>query len=237
MPQTYIHTVGLDFSAAERQAQQFSTKLNSYFKNINAFSGGGVDRPLGKLSANAQEFEKSMAAANARVLAFGASVSVIYGVQRAFTEMVKAGIEVEKQLTDINVILNASGANLEKFGNNLFDIARNTGQSFRDVASAATEFARQGLGMEETLKRTNDALVLTRLSGIGARESVEALTATINSFSKAALDSTEVVSKFAAVDAAFAISAGDLAKATESSAAEKPLNQKRGFARLFSFSK
>ena len=215
MAAPFVVPVNLDFSAGERQALQFSQKLNSYFKPISIFNTGGFDRPLGKLSDNALEFEKSMKAANARVLAFGASVGVIYGVQRAFSEMVKSAISVEKQLTDINVILNASQDNLSKFSDSLFNIARNTGQSFKDVATAATEFARQGLGMQETLKRTNDALVLTRLSGINAADAVEALTATINSFSKSALDSTEVVNKFAAVDAAFAISAGDLAEAVK----------------------
>ena len=45
-------------------------------------------------------------------------------------------------------------------------LARSTGQSFTDVAEAATELARQGLNVSETLQRTSDALILTRLSGM-----------------------------------------------------------------------
>ena len=44
----------------------------------------------------------------------------------------------------------------------LFKVARNTSQSL-ETATAALEFSRQGLSMEETLRRTNGALVLTRL--------------------------------------------------------------------------
>ena len=60
-----------------------------------------------------------------------------------------------------------------------------------------------------------------------AAQSVDALTAALNSFSRAAMDSTTFVSKLAAVDAAFAVSSADLAKAIQrvgSSAQEAGLN-------------
>lgn len=120
---------------------------------------------------------------------------------------------MKKKLTDINVLLGLSASTLQKFGDSLFGVAKNTAQSFSDVADAATELARQGLGIEETLKRTNAALILTRLSGLDAKSSVEALTATLNSFSGSALDAVEVVNKLANVDAAFAVSSADLANA------------------------
>jgi TP901 family phage tail tape measure protein len=173
----------------------------------------GFSQPLGKITGQLGEFEKSLAASNARVIAFGASAGAIYAVQKAFNETIKSVIEVEKALTDINVILNVSEKSLSQFGNRLFDIAKNTGLSFAEVAKSATEFSRQGLSLEDTLKRTSDALILTRLSGLDTVSSVEALTAAINSFSSSALNSTEIVNKLAAVDASFAVSSADLAEA------------------------
>jgi TP901 family phage tail tape measure protein len=173
----------------------------------------GFSQPLGKISGQLGEFEKSLAASNARVIAFGASAGAIYAIKKAFDETIRSVIEVEKSLTDINVILNVSQKNLASFGNNLFDIAKNTGASFAEVAKAATEFSRQGLGIEDTLKRTSDALILTRLSGLSTVDSVEALTAAVNSFTSSAITSTEVVNKLAAVDAGFAVSSADLAEA------------------------
>ena len=46
-----------------------------------------------------------------------------------------------------------------------------------------------------------------------AAEAVNALTAAINTFNKAGLDSTTIINKLANVDAAFAVSSDDLAKA------------------------
>jgi len=201
--------VGADTRPLERDIQ---TALNKDFK-LKGLNEKAFTQPLGRITGAANEFQKSLEASNARVIAFGASAGAIFAVQRAFGDLIRSTIDVEKSLTDINVILNASTSTLQKFGSELFDVAKSTGQSFQIAASAATEFARQGLGVEETLKRTRDALILTRLSGLDVNSSLEALTATINSFNKEALDSTTIINKLANVDAAFAVSSADLAEA------------------------
>jgi len=202
-------SVGADTRQLERDIQG---ALSRDFK-LKGLNEKAFTQPLGRITGSANEFQKSLDASNARVIAFGASAGLIFTVEKAFTSLVKSTIDVQKSLTDINVILNASAGTLDKFGNSLFDIAKNTGQSFDVVAVAATELSRQGLGLEETLRRTQDALILTRLSGLDTASAVEALTATINSFNKAGLDSTTIINKLANVDAAFAVSSGDLAEA------------------------
>ena len=203
--------ITLDIGGNTRQLDRDIQKTVNKVYNINLKSKG--DQPLGRITGKVNEFNKSLDASNARVIAFGASAGIIFGVERAFTALVSSTIEVQKSLQDINVILNVSAQNLQKFGGELFSIARNTGQSFQEVAKAATEFSRQGLGVEETLKRTNEALILSRLSGLDAAKSVESLTAAVNSFASQAVTATEVVNKFATVDAAFAVSSADLADA------------------------
>lgn len=212
MPESLILGSRLDTTGALRDAQRFARAIPPVNLKINEAS---FSRPLGKITGQASEFNKSLEASNARVIAFGASAGLIFVVRNAFAALLRSTIEVEKALTDINVIFQRSNESLNKFSGELFNVAKNTGQSFKTVATAATELARQGLGVEETLKRTRDALILTRLSGLEAADSVEALTATLNSFSRQALDSTEIVNKFAAVDAQFAVSSRDLAEATK----------------------
>lgn len=180
---------------------------------LNVKFGGGLGASgLGQISRDFQQFDKSLLSANARVLAFGASAGIVLGVQRAFSQLVKEMVSVDKTFRDINVILNLSNKNFTAFGAQLFDVARNTGQSFKSIGEGATELARQGLSATETLKRLKDAAVLARLSGLSLSDSVETITASINSFSKSLLDSTILVSKFAAVDAQFSVSSKDLAE-------------------------
>ena len=170
-------------------------------------------QPLGRMSAKANEFTKSLEASNARVIAFGASAAIIGGVTTSFAQLFIQAQKVEKILTDINVVLGTTANNLQKFGDNLFKVARNTSQALEVAAEAALEFSRQGLSMEETLKRTNDALILTRLTGIKAADAVKGLTAAVNGFADAGLSTTQIINKLAAVDVKFAVSADDLINA------------------------
>ena len=200
------------------QAQQALKNLERTFERLGRTSSKNL-RPLGEglsaATANASEFEKSLTAANARVIAFGASAGLIVKMQQAFGELVKSTIEVEKSLKDINVILGATDKGLRQFSAGMFKIAKDTGQAFETVAAAATELSRQGLSAEKTLQRTKDAMILARLAGMDAVGAVEALTATLNTFNQSGLDSTKVVNKLAKVDAAFAVSSQDLAQALQ----------------------
>lgn len=194
-----------DITGALRKVEQLSSKGGLLSKSYT--------QPLGKITGAVGEFEKSLEASNARVIAFGASAGIIYNVTRSIEGMVRSAVQLEHKLAEINVILMASTQGLKTFGNELFSIAKNTGQTFEAVSDSALEFARQGLAVEETLKRTSDAMILTRLSGLDVQSSVEAVTATINSFNQTVITSTALVNKLANVDAAFAVSSADLAKA------------------------
>ena len=204
-----IITVGGETSQLERDIQRAFSKD---FKLTN-FDAKSFSPALGKIKGQLGEFEKSLEASNARVVAFGASAGSIYLLTDAFKSMVQSTINVEKTLADINSVINASEKDIKSFGNTIFDIANKTSQSFETAAEAALEFSRQGLGLEQTAKRTAAALMLARLSGLSAASSVEALTAAVNSFSSAGLDATQVVNKLAAVDAKYAVSSADLAEA------------------------
>jgi TP901 family phage tail tape measure protein len=206
--------ISVDVSGNTAKLQQQINQVARKPIVVDVTAGGrGASQPLGRLTGQITEIDKSLAAANARVIAFGAAAGTIFALENAVSSLFKTFVDTEKKLQDINVILNLTDKNLASFGSSLFDIAGNTAQSFDVVAEAATELSRQGLGVEETLKRTEAALILTRLSGLDAAASVSALTAAINSFQNSTLEATEIVNKLANVDAAFAVSSADLANA------------------------
>ena len=180
---------------------------------IQGIDGNSISRPLGIISAKANEFEKSMAAANARVIAFGASVAPIFAIRAAFDKLLESTIDVERSITNINAIFGLGSSNLRTFTAQLFNVANQTGQSFNMASEAATEFARQGLSVEETLKRTSAALILNKISGLAVGEAVSSITSILNGFNKEALTSTDIINRMTAVDTQFAVSAGDLAEA------------------------
>jgi TP901 family phage tail tape measure protein len=193
---------------------------NSLERGINAgmrntvFGKGFDTRALNQsfrgLNNEIRSFDKQLDSTNRRVLAFGASATIIYGTVRAFKELVTTTIEVQKSLGSINSIFRLSARDLDSFGKDLFNVAKQTGQSFRDVASAAEEFSRQGFDATETAKRTRDAMILVRLSGVDATKAVNGLTAAMATFGKTGIDTTTIINKLITVDQQFAVSAGGI---------------------------
>ena len=182
--------------------------------NLNAtLDTKNFGRPLGKISGDVKDFSASLAASNARVLAFGASTAVLGGVAKAFKDVANATIEVEKALIDINRIAQKSQSEMTGLSAAIFDLAKEATISFKDASKATLEFARQGLSAEKALMRTKDALILTRLTGISTARSVESLTAVVNGFSEAGLTTSAVLAKLVAVEQNFAVSANDLVQA------------------------
>ncbi len=197
--------VNLDLSKTGGQLRAFTSKKYA-LRLDDKFSGS-----LGAITASTKNFDQSLAKATNRVVAFGAAAAVFNGARRAFQAFAKDTIDVEDSLTKINVNLGESADGLKKFSADLFNVARQTGQSFETASKAAEEFARQGLSAEETIKRTKDALVLSRIAAIDSTEAVNDLTAAVNSYAKEALTTTDIINKFVALDTQFAVNSKDLA--------------------------
>ena len=198
---------------AKKAGRNFKVDLGSSAKDINALS-----QPLGRITGQADEFTKSIEASNARVLAFGASVGIINGLVQSFKGLVNVTIEVEANLAKINSILNTNAEGLDSLKGSIFQIAKETGQSFDVVSNAALELSRQGLGAEDVVKRLNDSLILSRLSGLSAADAVSGLTAAVNSFSKAGLSTGDVLNKISNAANKFAVSERDLIEGFKRSA-------------------
>ena len=179
--------------------------LGNSAKQISSLS-----QPLGRITGQADQFTKSMEAANARVFAFGASVGIINSVTKAFNGVLQSTIEVEASLANIYSVLDKTGSNTQEFENGLFQAAKNAGQSFKVAADAALELSRQGLNSQDVLKRLNDTLILTRLSGLDSAAAVEGLSAAYNSFSGTGITTTEILNKLVAVSQKYAVSEKDL---------------------------
>lgn len=176
------------------------------------------EAPLGRINGLVNDFDKSLAASNARVLAFGASVASVGAVEKAFSSLLNSTVEVQKSLKELQVISEASNSEIAEYGNRLFDVAKNTATSFRDAAKAALEFSRQGLEMNQIIQRTNDTMIMMRITGISLDEAINGLTATINAFSNEDLSSGEILNALSAIDLAAAASTDGIIKGMARSA-------------------
>lgn len=209
-----VDTKKVEAALARIQSQAKGVNFGKGAESINKLS-----RPLGKITGQASEFQKSLEASNARVLAFGASVAVINKLSEAFGALVANTVKVEASFAKINVILGGTRREIEEFGNGIFKVAQNTATSFDQVAEGALELARQGLGVAESLSRVETALKLVRVAGIDSQEAVAGLTAAIKGFEGAGLTVASIADKLAEVDTKFAVSTEDLINGLERASA------------------
>ena len=86
-------TLGVNTRAAEAAIDRLSRKK----VHLGGVNSRNFTVPLGRIQGQLGEFNKSLMASNARVLAFGASAGAIMAVSKGFTELVKATINVEKK--------------------------------------------------------------------------------------------------------------------------------------------
>jgi len=216
--------IGVEFDpVVTRKVDRELARLQATAKGID-FGGGArslnkLSRPLGKITGQANEFQKSLEASNARVLAFGASVVVINKLSEAFSALVSNTVKVEATFAKINTILGGTQAQLKQFGDGIFQVAKNTATSFDEVAEGALELARQGLSVEASLGRVEVALKLVRVAGIDSQKAVAGLTAAIKGFEDAGITVAQIGDKLAQVDTKFAVSTEDLINGLERASA------------------
>ena len=213
-----LEAVVVGLEASIQRAMNIAGKNAKIDLGASSKAIDSLSQPLGRITGQADQFGKSMEAANARVLAFGASVGILGAVTQGFKEMISTTIQVEKSLANINSVLGANAAQLNKFKNDIFSVAKETGNSFQTVSDAALELSRQGLKSDEVLRRLKDSMVLSRLSGMDATNAVEGLTAAVNSFSKSGITTTEVLNKIAKTASAYSVSEKDLIEGFKRSA-------------------
>lgn len=208
-----VITPVLNAPAMQSQAAKAEAIWSNARFSIGALETSKFTAPLGRIKGQLGEFEKSLEASNARVIAFGASAGAIFAITAALKDTVRSAIQVEKSLADIAAVMGRSVSSMDQFGNKLFNIANDMGQGFSAAAKGALELSRQGLGTEDTLKRLSAAMLLSRQSGLSVEDSVTAITAAMNSFSNQAVDAIRLVNQLSAVDQKFAVNSGDLAEA------------------------
>ena len=216
--------VGVEFDpVVTKKVDAALARIRSQAKGINFGDGvkslDKLSRPLGRITGQASELQKSHEASNARVLAFGASVAVINKLSQAFGALVSNTVKVEATFAKINVILGGTNKELRQFGDGIFEVAKKTATSFDQVAEGALELARQGLSVEESLSRVETALKLVRVAGIDSQQAVAGLTAAIKGFQGAGLTVADIADKLAEVDTKFAVSTEDLINGLERASA------------------
>jgi TP901 family phage tail tape measure protein len=213
MAQVTTFMMDLDGSMAYQTINNVANHAQKRFANLSL--GAGSQNPFQSLNRGAKDFNKTLANTTDRLFSLSATMSVVYGLGAAFKFLYSSSIKVEQAMANIQVNIRSTSAEMSKLEKGLFDVANSTGQSFFVAAEAAAEFARQGLKTKQIIDATSAALTLSRITGMGASEAVQSLTASVNTFASQGYSYADIVNKMAAADTSFAVSSKDLAEGVQ----------------------
>lgn len=147
---------------------------------------------------------------------------VVNVIQKAFRDAISYVEEYDKALTSISLVTMKPGGK-DVIGETYENLAKEMSVTATELATAGEELYRQGLGDDEVLGRMEAITIYAKISGETFSDSVEMITAAVNSFAKEGEDTTDltmhIVDVWAKLGDAVATSASEIGVAMQKVAA------------------
>lgn len=118
---------------------------------------------------------------------------VVHLVVRAMREMVQASMELDKALTQMQIVTGATDAEMKKFSDAAFESANRVASSVTDIISGATTYARLGFDPQTSTALAEYTAMLQNVGDINAQDAQDAITAIIKAFDD--VDETNIKEK------------------------------------------
>ena len=136
-------------------------------------------------------------------------------VRNAVSSLNETLVETETRLVELNRVLPEGSATAREEADALYGLAEKYGQTFDNVSQIAVNFARTGLGWQDTLKATESAVLALNVAELDTEEATNGLIAIMSQFNLQASDLTLVVDKLNKTADNFPVTSEKLLKALQ----------------------
>ena len=146
---------------------------------------------------------------------FGAWLSITQVIMlavRAVRQMVKASVELDSAMTQMQIITKASASEMEAFGDAAAKVAKRTASTITDVVDSATTYARLGYTMGESTQLAEFTAMLQNVGDIDVSDAQNAITAIVKAFDIDASQIESVMDKLVETGNHFPISVAQIAE-------------------------
>jgi len=148
-----------------------------------------------------------------QTIEYSVSIGLVYGALNQIKEGIQYIKDLNKELTNIQLVTGDTDANTAKLAVTYNNLAKETGATTIEVAKGALEWVRQGKTAEETGVLLKNSLMLSKLGNMESADATERLTSIMNGFKLKAEETTQVVDKLVALDNAYATSVDEISTA------------------------
>lgn len=136
---------------------------------------------------------------------------IIMMVYSNIRKMISASIELDKSMTQLQIVTKENDETMTKFGNTAADTARKIGSSITDFTSSVTTFARLGYSIGESSQLAELTAMLQNVGDIDVAEAQEAITSIVKAFNIGTDQIESVMDKMVVSGNQFPISVSEIA--------------------------
>lgn len=130
-----------------------------------------------------------------QTIEYATSIGLVYGALRQLQEGVQYLKDLDKEMTNVQIVTGDSDEQIASLSLEYNDLARSLGATTLEVAKGSLEWRRQGKTIEETSQLMEATMMLSKLGNMEAAQSTEYLTSILNGFKLEAEDAEDVISK------------------------------------------
>jgi hypothetical protein len=141
-----------------------------------------------------------------KVFLWGIATGAVYGLVHAVSEGVQYLKDLDKELTNIQLVSGQTSSEVYKLADSFNKMAKELGATTLDMAKGATTWIRQGKSMEETMELLRISTMLSKLGDLEAAEATEKLTAVMNGYRLETSEAIKVTDTLIALDNSLATS-------------------------------
>lgn len=222
-----IENLGKANTISKDAVSDFSKKLEEINKikdpteRANAFKQLGTS--ISDSKKQAMGFGEQLRIAYSKFAIWSIATVTWYGVVRALKDMVKTVTELDKSLTSLQMVAQASNQEMAQMTQSYIKMGKELGATLTDVISAADDYLRAGKTVEETNQLITSSTILSKIANIDAADATTYLISAMNAYGLEASQVISVVDKLSAVDIAASVSSEGLAIAMSKTASSAKL--------------
>jgi TP901 family phage tail tape measure protein len=160
-----------------------------------------------------------------KIALWAVATTAIYGSLKQFQEGVQYIKDLNKSMTDTQIVTGYTKSEIASLATQYNDLAIEIGATTLEVAEGALEWQRQGKTIDETTQLLRASVMMAKLANMDQAASTEALTSIINGYKLSIDEVMPTIDRLIALDNNFATSTQEIADAlTKVSAVSKQSN-------------
>ncbi|MFA6325364.1 MAG: phage tail tape measure protein [Candidatus Paceibacterota bacterium] len=194
-------------TAAKYKLQNASEKLTNSVANFN--------EGIKNVNKNGLSLNDMFGIAAKKMLIWAVATEALYGSLKKLDEGVQFIKDLNKALTDIQIVTGQTKEEVAGLATQYNSMARDMGATTLQISEGTLTFIRQGKSAEESAILVKNSMIISKLAAIDSAQASEYLTSVMNGYKLSAEDTTRVIDSMVAVDNAAATSVKELAEAMQ----------------------